>query len=139
MRPLDSILSFLSVIAIAWMTQRIVSYWDHRKKIAETKLSIYITWLPFFAEMYANARYADVARIDPRDFLKRKMEFFALLQLMGPIGAIDAFGDFCDHAEKAYNKDSSFDAVKLHHAYTELIGQLCCEIHSEKPNPQRVV
>ncbi len=74
MKPLDSIWSFLSVVIIAWTTQRIVSYFERRKKIADTKLVIYVSWIPFFADVYAGARFPSQAGFEPREFFKKKVE-----------------------------------------------------------------
>jgi hypothetical protein len=52
---------------------------------------------------------------------------------MGPDGALDAFTDFCDHAEKAFCEDPEFDPSVFHRMFTDLNFQLCCEIHSENP------
>ena len=131
MKPLDSIWSFLSVVIIAWTTQRIVSYFERRKKIADTKLAIYVSWIPFFADVYAGARFPSQARFEPREFFKKKVEILGLLQLMGPEGALDAFSEFTSMAEKAFKKDPTFDTDVLHHQFTELNYLLCCEIHGE--------
>jgi hypothetical protein len=135
MKYLESIASFLSVVVIAWITQRIISYWERRKKIEETKLSIYMEWLPFFAEVYASAAYPEKSTVEPREFLKKKMEILGTLQLMGPDGAMPAFLDFCDDAERAFEKDSDFNLAAFHEKFTELNYQLCCEIHGETTEP----
>jgi hypothetical protein len=84
MKFLDSVWAFLSVVIIAWITQRIGSYWDRRKRVADTKLSIYMSWLPFLAEVYASTRFPDSPDIETREFFKKKMEILGILQLMGP-------------------------------------------------------
>jgi hypothetical protein len=124
--------TFLSVVIIAWITQRLASAWEKRKKIEETKLAIYMSWLPFLAEVYASTIYPEPASFSKRDFLKKKMEILGTLQLMGPDRAMDAFIAFCDLAEKAHSGDKTFDSTQFHRNFTELNYQLCCEIHSER-------
>jgi hypothetical protein len=126
--------SFLSGVIVVWITQQIISSRERRRKIEDTKLSIYMAWIPFFADVYASAAYPDKSPIDPRDFLKKKMEILGILQLMGPDGAMDAFLAFCDDAEKSFQRDPAFDAGIFHRRFTELNFQLCCEIHSENAN-----
>lgn len=132
MNIFDSIWAFLSVVIIAWITQRITSYFERRNKIDETKLAIYMSWLPFFADVYASTRFPDSPSIEPREFLKKKMEILGIMQLMGPDGAMDTFVEFCDDAEKALKKDPSFDPKAFHYKFGELNMQLCCEIHNER-------
>jgi hypothetical protein len=136
MNFLSTVWGFLSVAIIAWITQMITAIWERRKKIEETKLAIYMSWVPFFAEVYSTARFPDTPAIEPRDFLKKKIEILSILQLMGPDDGIDAFTAFCDDAEKAYRRDSSFDAGAFHRRLTALNYALCCEIHNEKKEEQ---
>ena len=75
---IQSIWSFLSTVVVAgitacvtvWITQRIIAYWEGRKKIEQTKLSLYLSWMPFLADCYARARYPDVQPHDPKEFLR---------------------------------------------------------------------
>ncbi len=123
---------------LAWITQQTISYQERRKKIEETKLSIYMSWLPFFAEVYASTTYPDNPTIEPQAFLKKKMEILGTLQLMGPDGAMASFLDFCTDAEKSFRKDPTFDAAAFHRRFTDLNYQLCCEIHGEKAKEESV-
>ena len=134
---IDPIGAFLSVAIIAWATQRITYYWDSRKKIDDTKLSIYMSWMPYLSEIYATTRFPDDPGITARDFLKKKLEILGILQLMGPSDAMGAFVAFCDDAEKAFQKAPDFDPVVFHQRFTDLNYQLCCEIHGEKPNSRQ--
>jgi hypothetical protein len=135
MSILQSTWAFLSVVIIAWITQRIVVYWEKRKKVEETKLSLYMSWMPFLAECYARAfEPTEKPPHDRNEFLKKKMEILGMLQIMGPADAIGAFCDFCDLAEKAFRKDSSFDGKKFHESFTRLNYLFCCEIHGETTN-----
>lgn len=131
---LQSICSFLSVVVIAWITQRIITHWDKRKKIAETKLATYLSWIPSLADCYARAFFPDESPHDAKEFLKKKVEILGILQIMGPSDAIDAAVEFFEMAERGLKKDASFDRNTLHHCYTELNCCLCCEIHGEKHN-----
>jgi hypothetical protein len=105
---------------------------DKRKKVEETKLSTYMSWMPFLAECYASAFSPDDQPHNSKEFLKKKMEILGILQIMGPDTALEAFCEFCDLAEKGFRKDSSFDGKKFHHSFTRLNYCLCCEIHGEK-------
>ena len=105
MDALKSIWMFLSVFIIAWITQRIILYWEKRKKVEEIMLSLYMSWMPFFAECYARAFEPPDEPFDRREFFKKKMEILGMLQIMGPTGAMDAFCDFCDLAENGIRKD----------------------------------
>jgi len=132
----SSLWSFLSVVVIAWITQTIIRYWEKRKKIEETKLAIYMSWMPYLAEWYAEAVLPTGASFDPRAFLKKKLEILGTLQIMGPGEAIIALSEFCDLAEQAFGKDPLFDEQKLHQKFTDLNYLLCCEIHGEKIKPE---
>jgi hypothetical protein len=126
-----SLWSFLSVVVIAWITQRIMAHWERRKSIDETRLKIFMGWMPYLAEWYSQATH-NIGSIDPQEFVKKKIEILGTLQIMGPDSGIDAFIDFCDMAEKSFRKDPSFDGQKLHERFTRLNYILCCEIHGEK-------
>ncbi|HEY6168917.1 MAG TPA: hypothetical protein VI454_12820 [Verrucomicrobiae bacterium] len=128
----QSVWSFLSVVIIAWITQRIGTYWDKRKKVEEKKLATYISWMPFLAECYSRAFHPDGQPHDAKEFLRKKIEILGTLQIMGPLEAMDAFSDFCDLAEKSFSKDPSFDAEKFHRSFTRLNHSFCCEIHGER-------
>jgi hypothetical protein len=129
---LQSLWSFLSVVVIAWITQSIITHREKRKKIEETKLAIYMSWMPFLAECYARAMYPDGQPHDPKEFLKKKMEILGTLQIMGPEEAMDAFIEFSKMAELGFAKDASFDLKKFHHSFGTLNCCLCCEIHGER-------
>ena len=70
------------------------TYWERRKKIQETKLAVFMSWMPFFADCYAHVFEAKDKPLDRYEFLKKKTEILGILQIMGPGGAIDAFCDF---------------------------------------------
>jgi hypothetical protein len=123
--------SFMSVVVIAWITQRIITYWEKRKKIEETKLSIYMMWLPFLAKCYAGATYPDDSEFDAKEFLKMKMEILGTLQIMGPDAAINAASEYLELAELAFKKDETFNKKIFHRCFTQLNYCLCCEIHGE--------
>jgi hypothetical protein len=127
-----SVWSLLSVVTIAWITQRIITHWEKRKKIEETKLSIYMSWMPFLAECYARAAYPGDQPYDAKEFMQKKMEILGTLQIMGPDEAMDAFVEFCDMAERGFRGDTLFDGERLHRDFTRLNRCLCCEIHGEK-------
>ena len=114
-------------------------YWEKRKKVEETKLSTYLSWMPFLADCYYHAFYPDGGAFDEKAYLKKQVEILGTLQIMGPTGAIDAFYDFCDEAERAMHKDASFNRKKFHESYTQLNYCFCCDIHGEKfvPAPQK--
>ncbi|HEY1661691.1 MAG TPA: hypothetical protein VGI03_04670 [Verrucomicrobiae bacterium] len=133
MDTLKSIWAFLSVFVIAWITQRIISYWEKRKEVEKTKLSLYMSWMPFFAECYARAFEPTEEPFDKYEFVKKKMEILGILQIMGPDGAMEAFHNFCDLTEKGIRRDASFDGRKFHETFGELNCCLCCEIHGETP------
>lgn len=136
---LSSVWSFLSLVTIAWITQRIIQYWDRKKKIAEVKLNIYLSWLPFLAECYASAVYPDEKPYDKQAFLKRKLEILGTLQIMGPGEAMLPFILFCELAEAGFRKDKDFDQEIFHKSFTDLNYCLCCEIHAEKHNKSSVL
>lgn len=138
MNVFDSFFSFLAVVAIAWITQKIISHREKRQKIEDAKLSTYMSWMPFFAECYARAISSEKIPYDSFEFLKKKMEILGTLQIMGPIEAMDAAVIFFSLAEKGYENSETFDPVRFHHCFGELNGSLCYEIHGEK-NEKSVV
>jgi hypothetical protein len=123
----------LSGLGIAWVTQIIINYWDKRKKVEETKLSLYISWMPFLADCYARVFEPSPAAPNKNEFLKKKMEILGILQIMGPQSAKSAFCNFTDLAEKKFNNDPAFDGRKFHESFGQLNYVFCCEIHGEKP------
>src|SRR6266480_729476 len=133
MSTLNSIWTFLSRFALAWITQSISTYWERRKKVEETKLAVYMSWMPFFAECYAHVFEAKDKPFDRYEFFKKKTEILGILQIMGPSGAMDAFCDFCDLAERGIRKDASFDGKTFHESFGRLNYCLCCEIHGDTP------
>ena len=141
---MQSIWSFLSTVVVAaitagitvWITQVIVSYWQGRKKIEDTKLSIYLSWMPFLAESYARAFHPDAQAHDAKEFLRKKVEILGTMQIMGPSYAVEAVVRFCDLAELGFAKDPEFDATAFHHSFTRLNYLLCCEIHGERPGSE---
>lgn len=134
MDTLKSLWAFLSVFVIAWITQRIILYWEKRKKVEETKLALYMSWMPFFADCYARAFEPTVYPFDRHEFVKKKMEILGMLQIMGPEAAMVAFCEFCDLAEKGIRKEAAFDGARLREAFGALNFCLCCEIHGETPS-----
>lgn len=119
------------MVIIAWITQRIITYWEKPKNVEQTKLSLYMSWMPFLAECYARVFEPNGKPLDRNEFLRKKMEILGTLQIMGPTSAMGAFCDFCDLAEKGFRKDASFDAKKFHESFGTLNHCLCCEIHGE--------
>ena len=69
MITLNSIWTFLSGFALAWITQGISTYWERRKKIQETKLAVFMSWMPFFADCYAHVFEAKDKPLDRYEFL----------------------------------------------------------------------
>jgi|SRR5687768_610791 len=135
---LSSFGSFLSVVIIAWITQRIVSYHDEKKKIAETKLAIFMSWMPHLAEWYVEA-IAPSNTFSPKTFFKKRLEILGVLQIMGPDEAMDSFEEFCSLAERGIKQDPAFDGAKLHSSFTNLNYHFCCEIHREKIRPKKMI
>ncbi len=125
--------SLLSGAIIIWITQEIIARREHKKQIAETKLAIFMTWIPSIADWYVEA-ISPTKVFDEKTFLKKKFEILAVLQIMGPIPAILAFEAFSAMAELAFKKDPNFDEKQFFESFTALNYSLCCEIHSEGPS-----
>lgn len=132
MEVFDSLYSLMTVVAIAWITQKFISHRERRQKVEETKLTIYMSWMPFFAECYARATSPETLPDNSFEFLKKKMEILGTLQIMGPDEALEATYLFFVAAELGFEKSETFDPIEFHHCFTELNNCLCCEIHGEK-------
>jgi hypothetical protein len=135
---LSSVWSFLSLIIIAWITQRIINYREKKQRIEQTKLSIYMSWMPFLAECYVRAQRPKEEPAIPENYFQKQMEILGSLQIMGPVEAMVAFVRFCHFAELGFANDKDFDRQKFHESFTAFNGSLCCEIHGEPqcPMPQ---
>ena len=129
---LENVWSFASVFVIAWITSRITLYWEKKKKVEETKLSIFLSWIPFFAECYACSIDKSGPQMEKRNFIRKKMEILGILQITGPGEAMESFLQFCSQIEKAQVDSAEFDAKELHFAFTELNARLCCDIHGAR-------
>jgi uncharacterized membrane protein len=125
--------TFLSGACIVWITQVIIARREHRKKIAETNLALFMSWIPCIAGWYVEA-ISPTKASDEQSFLKKKYEILAILQIMGPIPAIVAFEAFSSMAELAFKKDPHFDKKQFFELFTAFNHSLCCEIHSEGPS-----
>jgi hypothetical protein len=123
---------FLSVVVIAWITQRIIAYREHQKRIEETKLAIFMSWMPCIAEWYVEGG-SPTSNFDKNSFEKKKVEILGILQIMGPIPAILAFEAFTAMAELGFSKDVNFNKNTFWELFTALNHSLCCEIHGEGP------
>lgn len=124
--------AFVSVVIVAWITQRIVSYRERISKIEESKRALYISWIPFFSEMLASAYFPTEPTLEPKERLKKRMEILATLQVMGPEDAMEPCNEFFEEASKSLENDASFDAKRMFRLFTEIHYQLCCEIHGER-------
>jgi hypothetical protein len=125
--------TFLSGAAIVWITQAIIARREHQKKIAETNLALFMSWIPCIAEWYVEA-ISPTKAFDEQSFLKKKFEIEAVLQIMGPIPAILAFEAFSGMAELAFKKDPHFDKNQFFESFTAFNHSLCCAIHGEGSN-----
>ncbi len=135
---LSSIWSFLSLVLIAWITQRIINHREKKQRIEETKLGVYMSWMPFIAECYVRALEPDESFTKPKDYHTKKIEILGTLQIMGPIEAMDTFVKFCEMAERGFG-NTPLDRDRFHRSFTAFNGALCCEIHGERQCPMPVV
>lgn len=112
--------TFLSLVLIAWTTQRWIGYWDRQTKAENAKLSIYLSWIPFLAECYACARASGSNTAIPTNYPAKRMEIIGTLQIIGPSSALGTFENFCELAESGFAKEVSFDPIKLDWAFSSL-------------------
>jgi len=126
-------------VVTVWITQVIIAHWEGRKKIEQTKLSIYMSWMPFLAECYVRAVYPDEQPQDAREFLLKKTEILGTIMILGSVDVMSAFQDFGNLAEQGVSKASSFDADAFHRSFSQLNYCLCCEIHGERPAEKQVL
>jgi len=124
--------SILSGAVIVWITQAVTARKEYKKKIAETHLALFMSWIPFIAEWYVEA-ISSTKVFDEKAFLKKKFEILAILQIMGPTHAMLAFEEFSAMAELGFKQDTSFDKDKFFEAFSALNYALCCQIHGEGP------
>jgi len=131
MEFLKSIWAIPSLVLIAWVTQRITKHFDRKKKIEETKLALFMSWMPFFAECHANASEQPEKPLDRFTYAKKKMEILGILQIMGPTEGLEAGIEFFTCFEKMMSKDEACDLQEFHEAFTNLNDSLCSDIHQE--------
>ncbi len=128
--------TFFTGALSVWIAQAIISYRERHKKITETNLSLYMSWMPHIAEWYVEA-ISPTCAFDEKTFLKKKFEILGILQIMGPTRAMMAFFAFSEMAELAFKKDPTFNKEEFFEMFTNLNASLCCEIHGEGPNEKQ--
>lgn len=126
-----SIGTFLLGILATLFAQRSTAYWSRLRSIDETKLKIYMSWMPHIADWYVEALSSPPAA-DAKTFQKKKQEILGTLQIMGPDEAMLAFELFSGLAEMAFNRDPDFNREDFDKSFSQLNYILCCEIHREK-------
>ncbi len=133
MAVIGMVLSFLSGAGTAVLTQFVTARLQHKLKLEETKLSMYLSWLPFLCECYAQAVHPVRDQHDEPAFLQKKLEVMGAIQLIGPSEAIDAASSFFEMVECGSKGLKQFDEQALHRRFTYLSCVLCCAIHGEDP------
>ena len=123
--------TFLLGILAAIFLQRLTAYWSRIRSIDETKLKIYMSWMPNIADWYVEALSSPPV-IDKKSFQKKSQEIIGTLQIMGPAEAMLAFTLFSGLTEMALNGDPKFNPKDFEESFSHLNYILCCEIHREK-------
>ena len=121
------LLGIFATLFVQWLN----AYWAKWRKIDETKLGLYMSWMPYLAEWYVAGVSPALSPPDPQAFQKKKWEILGTLQIMGSTGALISFTLFSELAEMAFNRDQSFNRDEFHEAFTNLNYHFCCEIHGE--------
>lgn len=122
-------LGIFATLFVQWLN----AYWAKWRKIDETKLGLYMSWMPYLAEWYVAGISPALSPPDPKAFQQKKWEILGTLQIMGSTGAMISFMLFSELAELAFKKDQRFDHNEFEEAFTNLNYYFCCEIHGEKP------
>ncbi|HEY3856515.1 MAG TPA: hypothetical protein VGO67_19190 [Verrucomicrobiae bacterium] len=127
----QSVWSFLSVVVLAWITQKIISFFEKRKRVAEFQLKTFLSWMPFLSECYVGALGLPSQSLEPENYWRRKIEFLGTMQIVGPVHGMEPVIKFFEMAELGFSKDSTFDRRAFHESFTALNYSFCCEIHGE--------
>ena len=125
---------FLSLVVIAWITQRIIAWRERRKKIEDIRLETYLSLVRPISDFNKLALEADAADgAGPTAELHRQgFEIMARLSMVGSCDVLDAFANYTHYVFNALKAKRRVAEAELRQLATNVTYAMCCEIHGER-------
>lgn len=124
--------TLLSVVVIAWITQKFIAYRERAKRLTDKQQDIYLAFIPQLAEFYQLALAGQSNASKAAEFEQKWIEIQGVLQIMGSMHVISAFDDYVAHVRAALHNGTAANEITLRKSYTHLNYAMCCDIHGEK-------
>lgn len=127
---------FMSLLTIAWITQRIIASREHSKKLLDTQMELYLETIPAISKIYRAAMFNDKA-IDKESLYIEVIEVGSRFTIYGSSSVMKAYNDFIECATKIIDDPNANPPENLTRLHSDLIYHMCCDVHGEKRSNMR--
>ena len=124
--------SFLSVVVIAWITQRFIAWRERKHAIWQKQLEIYLSTLSPLSEFYTLALQK---ALDEKKLWELQRQYIHVMGTLGIMGTADVmveFNTFSDYVFSQFATKEEIDEKQLRKLFSNMTYGMCCDVHGEK-------
>ena len=124
--------SFLSVVVIAWITQRFIAWRERKHAIRQKQLEIYLSTLTPLSEFYTLALQKS---LDEKKFWELQRQYIHVMGTLSIMGIADVMVEFNTLSDYVFSHFASKEEVNETHLrklFSNVTYAMCCDVHGEK-------
>ena len=123
---------FLSVVVIAWLTQRVIAWRERKATVYAKQADIYLSLIPRLAQLYEMALKSSGANGNLPAVNRTHLEIAGVLHVLGTDEVMDTYAAFASHARAVAERKQPTDEATLRQLFSDVTYAMCCRIHGEK-------
>lgn len=128
---MNTIWSFLSVIVVAWITQKLIFSREKNRQIRLKQLDYFINAVPLLSEFYSAALSNENSPEVLKNLQKEFIQLQATFSIIGNCDLMNKFDDFASYVMTRCVNSESCDEAEARSKLSAVTCAMCCIVHDE--------
>ena len=124
--------SFVSVVVIAWVTQKLIAWRERKQSIHQKQLEIYLSTLTPLSEFYSLALQKSSDEKKLWEIYRQHIHIMGTLSIMGTAEVMEQFDSFSDYVFSQFGSKAEVDEKRMRQLFSNVTYAICCDVHGEK-------
>ena len=129
--------NFLSIVAVVWITQRLIAWRERRTKLSDVQREAYLATIPHLAEFYKLALEQPREGTDFLELHRRYFEIMSRFSIVGSSPVMENFTAFATYVFEHLAKGERVDGKLLRQLSSNVTYAMCCDVHSDTYDASR--
>jgi hypothetical protein len=129
--------NFLSIVAVVWITQRLIAWRERRTKLADVQREAYLATIPHLAEFYKLALEQPTEGTDFLELHRRYFEIMSRFSIIGSSSVMENFTAFATYVFEHLANGKRVDEKRLRQLSSNVTYAMCCDVHSDTYDPSQ--